>query len=54
MRELISGILEKQDKIIMENKELRKKYSECESALKINNEMKGNRGAKERKCDTYD
>ncbi len=40
MRELISGILEKQDKLIMENKELKKKYSKCESALKINNEMK--------------
>ena len=35
MKELISSIVEKQDDLIRENKELRNKFSECESALRI-------------------
>ena len=40
MRELIAGILLKQDELVEENKELRNKFMECERDLQMNKEMK--------------
>ena len=36
MRELISGILLKQDELVEENKDLRNKFIECERDLQMN------------------
>ena len=40
MRELIAGILLKQDELVEENKDLRNKFMECERDLQMNKEMK--------------
>ncbi len=37
---MIAGILEKQDKLIQDNNDLRKKCEEYDSVLKVNSEMK--------------
>ena len=40
LRELVSSVLDNQDKLIKENQDLRNKYSEYESVMKLNNEIK--------------
>ena len=40
MKELIAGMLEKQDQLILENENLKKKCGDLECTVKINKDMK--------------